>query len=533
MKKTLHYSLLAIFALICGVANAETKVVDFTTLTITATTTGFTLDASPFTFTAEKNNGSSTPTQNANDKDIRVYAKGSLTVASSGTMTKMVFAVSKAGKKRLATITPSVGNAVSDSTNWTVTWTSDVPVSEVTLTVGEKADYGTDGNSKAGQFNVNNVEITYEQGTAPEKADPELAFSAKTAEGKVGEAFTAPTLTKKTDGKVTYSSSKESVAKVDAETGVVTLVSAGTAIIEAKTPETDTYRAGTASYTLTVTDDIDISNTPETAYTVAQANDLITAGRGLDTEVYIKGKVVSIKELSTSFGNATYYISDDGTETAQLMVYRGYSLGGAHFTADDELKAGDEVVVYGKLVNYSGTYEVSTGSSIYSLNGKTKPAVDITNTPETAYTVARANELITAGEGLAAEVYVKGKVVSVKEISTNFGNATYYISDDGTETAQLMVYRGYWYDGKKFESENAIKAGDEVVVYGKLVNYSGTYEVSSGSSIYSINGVLSGIATVKTDAGTEDKAVFNMAGQRLSKPAKGVNIIGGKKIVVK
>ena len=532
MKKTLRYSLLAIFALICGVANAETKVVDFTTLTITATTTGFTLDASPFTFTAEKNNGSTAPTQNAKDKDIRVYAKGSLTVASSGTMTKMVFAVSTAGQKRLATITPSVGNAVIDNTNWTVTWTSDVPVSEVTLTVGDKADYGTE-SSKAGQFDVNNVEITYEQGTAPEKADPELAFSAKTAEGKVGEAFTAPTLTKKTDGKVTYSSSKESVAKVDAETGVVTLVSAGTAIIEAKTPETDTYRAGTASYTLTVTDDIDISNTPETAYTVAQANDLITAGRGLDTEVYIKGKVVSIKELSTSFGNATYYISDDGTETAQLMVYRGYWYDGKKFESENAIKAGDEVVVYGKLVNYSGTYEVSTGSSIYSLNGKTKPAVDITNTPETAYTVAQANDLITAGRGLDTEVYIKGKVVSIKELSTSFGNATYYISDDGTETAQLMVYRGYWYDGKKFESENAIKAGDEVVVYGKLVNYSGTYEVSTGSSIYSINGVLSGIATVKTDAGTEDKAVFNMAGQRLSKPAKGVNIIGGKKIVVK
>ncbi|MGN1263318.1 MAG: hypothetical protein ACI4TW_04715, partial [Prevotella sp.] len=450
----------------------------------------------------------------------------------NGTMTKMVFTVSTAGKKRLTTITPSVGTAVSDSSTWTVTWTSDEPVSEVTLTVGDKADFGTDGNTKAGQFDVDNVEITYEQGSAPEKADPELAFSSATAEGKVGEPFTAPTLTKNTDGTVTYTSSKETVAKVNAETGEVTLVSAGTTVIVATSAETDNYRAGTASYTLTVTDDIDISNTPETAYTVEDANDLITAGRGLDTEVYVKGKVVSVT-IDTTYGNATYYISDDGTEAGQLMVYRGYSLDGARFTSTDELKAGDEVIVYGKLTNYNGTYEVTTGSSIYSLNGQIASSVDISNTPETAYTVEYANDLITAGEGLATSVYVKGKVVSVTEVSLSYGNATYYISDDGTEAGQLMVYRGYWYDGEKFESEDAIKAGDEVIVYGKLINYNGTYEVTSGSSIYSINGNLSGIANVAIDAKTADNAIFNVAGQRLAKPMKGINIIGGKKIMVK
>lgn len=66
--------------------------------------------------------------------------------------------------------------------------------------------------------------------------------------------FTAPTLTKATDAAATYASSETSVATVDASTGAVTLVGAGTTTITATTPETDAYMAGSASYTLTVTD---------------------------------------------------------------------------------------------------------------------------------------------------------------------------------------------------------------------------------------------------------------------------------------
>ena len=61
-------------------------------------------------------------------------------------------------------------------------------------------------------------------------------------------------------------------------------------------------------------------------------------------EVYTAGKVVSV-EIDPSFGNATYYISADGTSTVQLEVYRGKYLEGVSFTTKDQLKAGDDVVV--------------------------------------------------------------------------------------------------------------------------------------------------------------------------------------------
>ena len=278
---------------------------------------------------------------------------------------------------------------------------------------------------------------------------------------------------------------------------------------------------------------VDISNTPETAYTVAKAHELTEAGEGLATSVYIKGIVTKIDEISTSYGNATYYINDTQTEEGQLCVFRGNYFDGERFTSGDELEIGDEVVIYGQLSVYNNEHQVAQGSKIYSINGKTEPeapSVDISNTPETAYTVAEANDLITAGEGLTTEVYVKGVITKIDEVSTSYGNATYYINDTQTEEGQLCIFRGYYLDGEKFTAEDQIKVGDEVIVYGELVNYGGTYEMTTGSEIYSINGITSGISNITVEKEFDENApMYNLAGQRVSKDAKGIVIQNGKK----
>ena len=248
---------------------------------------------------------------------------------------------------------------------------------------------------------------------------------------------------------------------------------------------------------------VDISNTPETAYTVAKAHELIEAGDGLATAVYIKGVITGIKEVSTSFGNATYFINDNGSEGEAITVFRGNYFDGARFTSEDQIKVGDEVVIYGKLTVYNGEHQVDQGSSIYSLNGETEPAppsVDISNTPETAYTVAKAQELIQAGEGLETPVYVKGVITEIEEVSPSFGNATYYINDTETTEGQLCVYRGHYLEGKKFTAEDQIKKGDEVIVYGTLVLYGGDTPEITNSEIYSLNGeTTTGITGITAD----------------------------------
>lgn len=169
----------------------------------------------------------------------------------------------------------------------------------------------------------------------------------------------------------------------------------------------------------------------------------------------------------------------------------------------------------------------------YYKEGDAPTIVDITNTPKTAYTVAKAKELIDAGKGLATSVYVKGKVSRAsKELNATYGSLSYYISDDGATNNELQVYGGLSFEGEKFTSVDDIKVGDEVVVYGQLKKYNTTYEIDKNNTLISKNGAT-GINKVVTDVDSADAPVYNLSGQRVGKNAKGVLIKNGKKYVVK
>ena len=234
-------------------------------------------------------------------------------------------------------------------------------------------------------------------------------------------------------------------------------------------------------------------------------------------EVTIGSEDNNFPTLSNENNLAVTY-SSDNTEVATIDAEGNITLvaaGTANITAE-----------------FAGNDEFEAGSVSYKLIVKAapEPPVDITNTPETAYTVAKANDLITAGQGLETEVYVIGTITKIQEVSTSYGNATYWIGD-GTEYSanDLEIYRGYYLEGENFTAEDQIKVGDKVIVYGKLVDYKGTKEMT-GSSIYSLNGVTTGISNIKAET-INDGAVYNVAGQRVNKLSKGINIVNGKKIV--
>ena len=222
-----------------------------------------------------------------------------------------------------------------------------------------------------------------------------------------------------------------------------------------------------------------------------------------DKDVYIKGKIATIgEEYSTNFGNATFYISEDGEDSNTFYVFRAMYLGNRKFkSGDTQIKVGDDVIVCGKVVNFKGnTPETAQNSSyLYSLNGVTEGG-DTPDTPGTPagsgtqadpYNVAKALQVCAeVGEaGTANEVYAKGIVTSITEISTQYGNGTFVISDDAAGSNKLTVYRAYSLGNEKFKAENEIKVGDEVVIYGKLVNFkSNTPEFTQGCYNYSLNG---------------------------------------------
>lgn len=222
--------------------------------------------------------------------------------------------------------------------------------------------------------------------------------------------------------------------------------------------------------------------------------------------------------LTNTYNLAVKYSSDDPDVAAIDATTGEISLGiagKAHITAE-----------------FEGNDEYEAAKVTYELTVKAASTVDLKNTPETAYTVAKALELIAAGEGLDAKVYVKGQITSIKEVSASFGNATYDISDDATAANKLTVYRGYFYDNGKFTSSDQIKAGDVVVVYGKLVNYNNNTPQVTNSSIYSLNGVVSGVDNITVDKNV-DAPAYNVAGQRVNDAYKGIVVKNGKKYMNK
>lgn len=116
------------------------------------------------------------------------------------------------------------------------------------------------------------------------------------------------------------------------------------------------------------------------------------------------------------------------------------------------------------------------------------------------YTVAEAVAMIKAGTQPETAVYVKGIVCRIQEISVQYGNATYFISDDGTygDGNWLEIYRGYWFNGGKFTKGDEFGVGDELVVKGVLINYNGTPETNQGTAeVISIKKSLIGIDGVE------------------------------------
>lgn len=243
----------------------------------------------------------------------------------------------------------------------------------------------------------------------------------------------------------------------------------------------------------------------------------LEAGVESDKEVYIKGKVVSIKEqFSTSFGNGSFYIADDES-SEKFYIFRSLYLGNKKWTASDpELKEGDEVVVCAKVMNYMGNTPETVANKTYlvSLNGKTADGSgsgDITGTAKGDGSAANPFNSVAAQKYTAAlepgvvsdkEFYIKGKVQSIKEqFSASYGNGSFYIADDANST-QFYIFRIYYFGGEMWkEGDMTLKEGDEIVVCAKLINYMGnTPETNQGGKLISVNGKTSaGGGEVKPD----------------------------------
>ena len=234
-------------------------------------------------------------------------------------------------------------------------------------------------------------------------------------------------------------------------------------------------------------------------YNVAGVLEYIS-GLGADTpspkEVYIKGYAVELTDISASYGNATFTISDNAEGTAnKFTVYRAAGLGNQKVTDESFIKQGDIVVICGKVTNYKGnTPETVQGAAyVYSVNGKSgggaTPATTL-GTKDAPLTIAQALETINAladNGTTAQDAYVAGKITKIKTADADiakYKNIDYIISDG---TNELTVFRGKNIDNTDFTAAGQINVGDEVVVIGKLTKFvkdgNTTPEVAQGNYI--------------------------------------------------
>lgn len=158
MKKTLLFLFAFVLAAVNMVAQNEVVIKWAGADAWTAGDGTLALTQAPFTVTLAKAEATSAPIINGKSNDARVYAKGTVNVVTKGeNMTQIVFGLSAQGVKRLTKITASVGEVVESADSKTVTWTG--AAKDVTFTVGEKADLGSDGAAKAGQLCFDNITV--------------------------------------------------------------------------------------------------------------------------------------------------------------------------------------------------------------------------------------------------------------------------------------------------------------------------------------------------------------------------------------
>ena len=214
---------------------------------------------------------------------------------------------------------------------------------------------------------------------------------------------------------------------------------------------------------------------------------------------YIKGIVVKGGKVSGGYGNVSFDMGDTKDATDLFKAYQVAGTDGEKLADGYEVKEGDEVVIYGPVVNFKSNTPETTGKSaaqIVTINGKkTNEGSSSANDGSQgkpfniAEAIAKCKEV---GETASTEkYYIKGIVVKGGKVSGGYGNVSFDMGDTKDATDLFKAYQVAGTDGEKLADGYEVKAGDEVVIYGPVVNYKGNTPETPGKSaaqIVTING---------------------------------------------
>ncbi len=400
--------------------------------------------------------------------------------------------------------------------------------------------------------NIENQTFTfykYDDGTTPSKPSPELAFSSATAEAAIGQPFTAPTLTTAAgfNGTVEYSSSNESVAQVmDTETGELRLISAGETVIKASFAGNDDFKSGSASYTLTVTDNripttisqdpilltlAEVGTLTKLAPVVKDENDNVVAYTYGQWPTEVSFEVVNdpnslIGSLDNNSGDITIN-SVQGTATLKAY-YNYYNVNSTYRPSEctftiSVLEPKDGIAEFCTLNNNeSGTLKLTNAVVLYThgndmfvkdatgamdfystslsynvgdvLNGTITGTYKLYNgMPELTTPISENTLVATAGSAPTPDE------ITTSDAADNVCNLVKLSSATVTESSSKFYVDGIQiYD--KFKLGYTIEAGKTYDIVGIMIPYNSTYELCPTEAPVEVNASTTPSITITPDS---------------------------------
>lgn len=385
---------------------------------------------------------------------------------------------------------------------------------------GMKIRHNNDGVSSLG---VSKVTVVSGGTTPSTKTDVTLTYSATTASAttaSIGQTLTdAPTLTSSVEGLTyTYESSNTTVAEINSE-GVVTIKGAGTTIIKAIFTGDDTYNRAEASYTLTVTEAtyaITILEPENGQITVsateATANTTITI-TATPNDGY-KLSAVSVKAGDTN-------IEVSGTGNA-----RTFTMPSQNVTVS---------ATFAEIETIEATITSTTSFATFCSN----KALDFTgiNTLEAYYAktvengnvyLLRVSGAVAAGTGLV----IKGTTTKIpvadngEELSDNLLIGASSDTEVHASTDYVLTEK----NGAAVFAQTGVNKATVAAGHAYLrvsVAQARTRTIGIGGE-----GTTGIENTFIDDCEQGEKVIYNLSGQRVKNPTKGLYIINGKKMII-
>ena len=355
MKQILRYSLVALLAMVVGQVYAGTIVFGELGLE-NAVQYADPFDGGDFTVTfgGGGNNGKYYTTGSA----IRVYGGGTMTIAAkSGTLTKLVITYDGANKPTDGTVVDG-GTYDAETGEWT----------------GSAASVVFTRPTGSGHWRVQKIEATVD-GSTISVLPPKFSIAG----GSFYEPVTVALSCETEGARILYTipagqdpeyTDDENYSGVFYD-GTPLTISRTTTIKAMAVKNGQTSSIVSATYTIVELDETSVASALELVNGLADG--------ATSADVYkVKGFVISVTEINTQFGNATFVIADSKDATTGLTVFRVNGPHNESITDGEIIKVSDQVAVLGKLKKYVKdevvTPEVVDGY-IFSINEPT-PTTD-------------------------------------------------------------------------------------------------------------------------------------------------------------